>query len=165
MVSEMAWPEDSAPGNDEVKLLAIRVINEEGDPKTTFSSSKNILVEMKFIADTIHPALCVGFDLLTSEGYVVARSYQTDNPSAKWPSLQRGGNTWRCVIPAELLNGGSYYISPKIGLHNMYWIVNLDTVVRFEVLLDHGVSPFWNVLDKTNRPGIIAPIFRWYSQD
>ncbi len=165
MASEMTWPEDSAPGNNEIRLLGIRVTDEKGDSRNTFSSSKDILFEMKFIANTIHPALCVGFDLFTAEGGEVARSYQTDSLPEEWPTLHKGENIWRCVIPAGLLNAGSYYISPKIGMHNMYWIVNLDTVVRFEVLLDHGVSPFWNVLDKTNRPGVIAPIFRWYSQD
>jgi lipopolysaccharide transport system ATP-binding protein len=165
MGSEMVWPLDSAPGNDEIRLLAIRVIDETGDAGRIFSSSKDILVEMRFIAHTNHPALCVGFDLQTSEGSVVARSYQTDSLPGEWPTPQEGENTWRCVIPAGFLNGGSYYLSPKIGMHNMYWIVNLDTVVRFEVLLDHGVSPLWNVLNKANRPGVIAPILRWYSQD
>lgn len=43
----------------------------------------------------------------------------------------------------------------------MYWIVNIDRVTQFEVILDHGVSPLWNSLGNRNRPGIVAPILRW----
>jgi lipopolysaccharide transport system ATP-binding protein len=165
MGSEMTWPEVFAPGNDEIKLTGIRITDEEGSSHGVFSSNKDIFVEVTFIAKAIHSALCVGFDILSSEGNVVARSYQTDSAPPDWPVLKIGENRWRCSIPKGLLNGGVYYIAPRIGMHNMYWIVNMDAVVRFEVLLDHGLSPFWNVLDKTNRPGVIAPIFRWYNQD
>jgi hypothetical protein len=61
------------------------------------------------------------------------------------------------------LNAGIYYIAPKIGMHNMYWIVNLESSIRFEVILNHGVSPFWSTLDAKTRPGIIAPILKWSS--
>ena len=161
--AEMTWSEDTAPGNDEIKLRGIRITDEEGSSQGIFSSSKDILIEMTFTAKVLHSALCVGFDILTSEGNVVARSYQIDSAPQEWPTAQKGENRWRCLIPKGLLNGGLYSIAPRIGIHNMYWIVHLDPAVQFEVLLDHGVSPFWNVLDKTNRPGIIAPIFRWTS--
>lgn len=165
MHSEKTWPEHDAPGNEEIRLSAIRVTDENGNSKGIYSSSKNIFVEMQFIAQSLHPSLCIGFDLLTSEGCVVARSYQTDLPAVDAPYLRKGHNTWRCLVPKGLLNGGMYRVAPKIGIHNMYWIVNLDPAVQFEIILDHGVSPFWNVLDKANRPGVIAPIFKWHSRE
>ena len=82
-------------------------------------------------------------------------------PSGDWPRIMQGENLWRCTIPGGLLNGGVYHLCPRVGLHNLNWIVYLDAVVQFEVILDHGVSPFWNSLDHRNRPGIIAPIFKW----
>jgi len=163
--TQMVWPEGSAPGNDEIKLRGIRITDEEGSSHGVFSSNKNIFIEVTFTVKALHSALCIGFDILTSEGNVVVRSYQTDSAPQEWPAARKGENRWRCLIPKGLLNGGLYYVAPRIGMHNMYWIVHLDPAVQFEILLDHGVSPFWNVLDKTNRPGIIAPIFRWYSQD
>ena len=105
----------------------------------------------------------MGFDLVTQQGVVVARSYQTDLRLDDWPHLNLGENRWRCMIPKGLLNTGVYYVSPRIGLHNLHWIVNLDPVVQFEVILDHGVSPLWNALNGHNRPGIIAPILKWDS--
>jgi lipopolysaccharide transport system ATP-binding protein len=162
MGNEMVWPEQSAPGNDEIRLTSLRVYT-ENSTGGTYSSSEDLTVEMEFIARMRHSALCIGFDVVNSEGVVVARSYQTDLPPESWPEVQFGKNRWCCTIPRGLLNAGLYYLCPKIGLHNLYWIVNLDTTVRFEVILDHGVSPFWNTLNGSTRPGVIAPIFNWVS--
>jgi lipopolysaccharide transport system ATP-binding protein len=159
--SEKIWPTASMPGNDDLRLLSIRVTDGEGYSQPVFRSSNDILVEMRFTAATTHSALCVGFDMQTSQGNIVARTYQTDLPPDRWPRLIKGENRWRCRIPSGLLNGGLYSIAPKIGLHNMYWIVDLDPVVQFEVILDHGVSPFWNALNKSSRPGVMAPILSW----
>jgi lipopolysaccharide transport system ATP-binding protein len=162
MASEISWPEEEAPGNGEIKLTSLRVYTKNSSAGV-YSSSEDLSVEMEFLARMRHSALCIGFDVVNSEGVVVARSYQTDLPPESWPEVQFGKNKWCCTIPRGLLNAGLYYVCPKIGLHNMYWIVNLDTTVRFEVILDHGVSPFWNTLNGSSRPGVIAPIFNWVS--
>lgn len=163
--SEKTWSEESAPGNEELKLTAIRVGDGDSHVSGIYSSKEDIYVEMEFITNTLHKSLCVGFDLMLPNGEIVARSYQTDLPPDDWPKMTLGQNRWLCSIPKGLLNASVYYISPRIGMHNMYWLVNLDFVVQFEIILDHGVSPFWNVLDGKSRPGIIAPIFKWKSRN
>jgi lipopolysaccharide transport system ATP-binding protein len=163
MNPQVSWPEKEMPGNEEIRIKAIRVYSENGDFGGAYRSSQNINIEIDFIARSRHSALCIGFDLMTSQGETVLRSYQTDMSSDDRPSLHLGENVWRCVMPKGLLNAGTYYLCPKIGMHNMYWIVNLDAAIQFEVILDHGVSPFWNVLNGGNRPGIIAPVLKWDS--
>jgi len=163
--SEKTWSEHDAPGNQDIKLKAMRITDEYGLSPGIYPSRKNIFVEMKFIAHSLHPSLCIGFDLLTSEGSVLARSYQTDMSPQDAPVLRKGENHWQCSIPKGLLNGGLYRVAPRIGMHNVCWIVKTDPAVQFEVLLDHGVSPFWNVLEGSNRPGVIAPLFEWNSRD
>jgi lipopolysaccharide transport system ATP-binding protein len=159
--SAMVWDDKSGPGNHEIKLRAISVCIEGINDSDVYQSRNNIYVEMSFTVNKSHAALCVGFDMLTPHGETILRSYQTDMSHENWPQLRQGENVWRCVIPGGLLNGGVYNICPRIGLHNLSWIVHLDSAVQFEVILDHGVSPFWNVLDSRNRPGIIAPILKW----
>jgi lipopolysaccharide transport system ATP-binding protein len=159
--SAMVWCDESAPGNEEIRLKSIGACMEGRNDSGVYQSQKNIYVEMRFTANKSHSALCVGFDLLSPHGETILRSYQTDMLPENWPKVKQGENVWRCVIPGGLLNGGLYNICPRIGLHNLNWIVHLDSVVQFEVMLDHGVSPFWNALDSRNRPGIIAPILKW----
>lgn len=159
--SEATWSEQTAPGNDEVKLTAIRIHSGDDNVCGTYSSKNNLYVELEFIANTKNPALCIGFDLITSEGATVLRSYQTDLPSKDWPPIRIGKNYWYCTIPGSILNAGTYYLCPRIGMHNMYWIVSLHGIVQFEIILDHGVSPLWNSLNERSRPGVIAPILNW----
>lgn len=156
------WPDESAPGNHEVRLTSLAVYSETGD-NGGFSSSENVNVELEFVADSLNSELCIGFDIVNGDGVVVLRSYQTDLPPESWPEIKLGKNKWHCEIPSGLLNAGVYYVCPRIGRHNTYWIVNIDNAVQFEIVLAHGVSPFWNTLNGSNRPGVIAPIFNWRS--
>ena len=87
---------------------------------------------------------------------VIMRIMQTDVPPDERPPLQIGVNVWQCHIPKYLLNAGVYYVSPIIGIHGMYWILNLESAIQFEIFLDHGASP--------RRPGVIAPLLKWESK-
>jgi hypothetical protein len=157
----MVWSGETAPGNDEVRLKSMSVYAEKENHTGVYHSRKEICVELNFTTSKRQSSLCVGFDLLNAQGEVVLRSYQTDLSPEEWPELNQGNNRWRCVIPGGLLNAGRFSVCPRIGMHNLYWIVLLDSVIQFEVILDHGVSPFWNALDNRNRPGTIAPILQW----
>ncbi len=159
--SEVSWCSATAPGNNEIKLTAIRVYSSRDQSGGIYSSQKNLYVELEFIANANHSALCVGFDLINPEGVVVFRSYHTDLPPEKWSQIRIGKNNFICTIPSGLLNGGIYYVCPRIGIHNLYWIVKLDGIIKFEIVLDHGVSPLWNSLNGSSRTGIIAPILNW----
>ncbi len=158
---ERIWTESDAPGNTELKLMAVRVLSHGRPVVGTASSKNNLFVEFDFVAKTKNPGLCVGFDLTNSEGTVVLRSYQTDQAREQWPLVQPGHNRWRCLVPKGLLNTGAYFVCPRIGIHNVHWIVNLDSVLEFEILLDHGISPLWNSLSGSSRPGLVAPILCW----
>jgi hypothetical protein len=113
----------------------------------------------------MHSALMVGFELIHRDGVVVFRSNHNDRHEREWPQLKVGRNRLRGEIPPGLLNYGTYYISPKIGLHCIAWILNGDAEVAFEVQLDHSESPFWSAERGTVFPGVIAPCLLWQSSD
>src|SRR5262249_46782616 len=147
--------------NESVALIAVRVLSFEGDPRSTLDSDQDAYVELDFIAEERNGELCVGFDLANSEGVTVLRTYQTDLSPECWPPLTMGRNRWRCKIPKGLLNGGDFLVSPRIGIHNVSWIVHEDAVLQFRMNLRHGVSPLWNSLSEASRPGLVAPILDW----
>ena len=70
------------------------------------------------------------------------RTYHMDGPPDDWPQLRVGHNTLRSLIPAGLLNEGSYAVAPRAGVYRRYWIVNGDDAVWFDVVKDHFESPF-----------------------
>lgn len=162
--SVIVWPDESAPGNEDIRLKSIGVYADDRNDCSIYQSRNDLHIEVKFTVHKSHSALCVGFDLLNFQGETILRSYQTDMPPEKWPKVKDGENLWHCIVPGGLLNGGVYHLCPRIGLHNLNWIVHLDSVVQFEVVLDHGVSPFWSSLDGRSRPGMIAPVLTWVTQ-
>ena len=157
---ERTWSMDEAPGDGNARLTAVRVRSNR-QISGVASNRSPVLVELDFVANTSHPGLCVGFDLMNAEGITVLRTYQTDQAPDRWPPVSIGHNRWQCVIPSGFLNGGTYYVCPRISIHNVNWIVQLDSVLAFEMLLDHGASPLWNSLSARNRPGLTAPILQW----
>ncbi len=158
--SARTWTPGEAPGNDEVRLLGIRVYSEDSIGGV-YPSSQDLLVEMLFNVASKPRGLQVGFDVVTDDGMTVFRSFQTDLAESDWPEPVIGRNRWVCRIPKGLLNAGTYYLAPRIAVHNLYWIVQLDGVVNFEMFLDHGLSPLWNDLDASRRPGVMSPILPW----
>lgn len=160
---QKAWSVKTAPGNAELKLTAVRVLSPNGEPSGTFVSDCDVCVELDFVAREMNARLCVGFDLANAEGITLFRTYQTDLPPERWPPIKIGHNSWRCTIPKGLLNGGEFLVSPRIGIHNIAWLVHEDAVLRFQIVLRHGVSPLWNSLTEADRPGLVAPIFDWQS--
>jgi lipopolysaccharide transport system ATP-binding protein len=155
------WDESSAPGDPTVKLTAIRILDEKNNIQNQFFSKSKIRVQLDINITEVSEDLVVGFDITDEDGVVILRTYHNDSKKEQWPSLQKGPNAIYCEIPGEFLNVGTYYISPKISLHCKKWILNADPLLSFDVELNHGVSPFWNVLNKSNRPGSLALIIPW----
>ncbi|MEP7340418.1 MAG: polysaccharide ABC transporter ATP-binding protein [Acidobacteriota bacterium] len=163
--AEKVWQSHEAPGNEAFQLLAVRVLSPDGTTQSVLSTQSDVWVEMEFsVSGPVPPALCIGFDLMTSDSSTVLRTYQTDARHEDWPEIHPGSNRIACRIPAGLLNGGVFDICPRIGIHNVNWYVHLDGVVRFELILDHGVSPLWNSLTAKSRSGMIAPVLSWTRQ-
>ena len=149
------------PGNEQFRLVAMRVADSSAEPCNSFYSSESVFVEMEFDLAFLHSALMVGFELIHRDGVVVFRSNHNDRHEREWPQLKVGRNRLRSEIPSGLLNYGTYYLSPKIGLHCIAWILNGDAEVAFEVQLDHSESPFWSAERGTTFPGVIAPCLVW----
>ncbi len=164
--AERLWNKPSErPGNDQFRLLGLRVTDSTGEPCNSFYSSQPIYVEIEFDLSFLHSALLVGFELIHRDGVVVFRSNHNDRHEREWPSLRVGRNKLRCEIPPCLLNYGTYFISPKIGLHCIAWILNGDAEVAFNVELDHSESPFWSAERASTFPGVIAPCLRWKTSE
>jgi lipopolysaccharide transport system ATP-binding protein len=163
--AEVIWDPKVAPGNNLIRLNSVRLKKNDGEVTQEFLSSEPILIQLEFNLRKKANDLVIGFDLKTSEGFVVMRCYHNDASEEYWPYIKIGKNIIECQLPPGLLNAGNYFICPKISNHCREWIVDLDSLIVIKVILSHGVSPFWTVLDGTNRPGAIAPIIPWHTID
>jgi lipopolysaccharide transport system ATP-binding protein len=158
-VAAATWEPGTGPGDDEVRLVRVEVLGPTGEVANHVNAAAPLRLRFEFDLGRIDPALCVGYDLVSDDGTVVLRSYQTDSAQEQWPKLHLGRNSIACTIPAGLLNDGLYLVMPRVSIHNVRWIVNGDSVVSFEVDRDAGASPLIG-----GRPGTIAPILPWYNK-
>lgn len=155
------WNADNALGDSTVKLMAIKILDQDNNIRNHFLSKTNIRVEFDLLINKMDTDLVIGFDITNEDGIVVFRTYQNDSREEEWPQLTPGRNSIYCEIPGEFLNAGTFYISPKISIHCKKWIIDSNPLLSFEIELNHGVSSFWNVLNRSNRPGSLALIIPW----
>jgi lipopolysaccharide transport system ATP-binding protein len=142
--------------SDELLITAVRVLDDEGKTAGPFHSSQPLTIEVDVDVARANAAYQVGFDLLSGGGLVL-RTWHTDGPPDEWPQLAVGRNTLRSVIPAGMLNEGSYAVAPRADVYRSHWIVNGDEAVWFDVVKDHLESPFsW-----VKNPGPFAPLLDW----
>jgi lipopolysaccharide transport system ATP-binding protein len=154
-----SWEQGQGPGDSELRLVRVDVRGPTGEVASLVATSKPIYVRFEFDLSRIDPALSIGFDLLDKDGAVVLRSLHSEVPVDERPELGIGRNSIVCTIPAGLLNNGRYYVSPRVLLPSIRWIVSdgHDAMVAFEVDRDVGRA------FPGARPGVIAPILPWHS--
>ena len=156
---ERTWDDPARrPGNEQLRLVAVRVLDPAGAVASVISSSSSFVVELELDVAHPHSALTVGFDLQTDDGNVVLSSFHTDAPAGVRPELHVGRNVVRSTVPGAFLNAGGYAVSPRVALHGVGPILHEDAAVRFEVLFDHGGDEFF---DASRRPGTVAPLLGW----
>jgi lipopolysaccharide transport system ATP-binding protein len=151
------WTGDERPGDDEVRLAAVRVLGPDWEPTPVVVSSQPFRVQMDLELERVPFGFVVGFDLAQADGAVVFRTYQTDAAPERWPELLVGRNRLQCEIGADLLNAGRYTVQPRISIDRVRWIVHQDAV-SFDVQRDPGDSPH----ALAERPGAIAPLLTWW---
>lgn len=159
------WDEKKALGDSDVKLIAIKMMDPENNIKSRFFSKSKIHVELDILINKLDDDLVIGFDIANEDGVVIFRTYHNDGKEEDWPKLETGLNTIFCEIPAGILNNGTYYVCPKISLHFKKWIIDGNPLLSFEVEINHGVSPYWNRINKKSRPGSFALILSWSKSD
>ena len=156
------WDNDLAIGDSSIKLKAIKILDQDNNISNHFFSKSKIRIQFDFNIIEMDDDLLIGFDITNEDGMVIFRTHQNDSEQKYWPVLKKGYNSIYCEIPGGILNGGTYYISPKVSVYFKKWVINGDPLLSFEVELNHGVSRFWNRTNKSiPRPGSLAFILPW----
>jgi len=157
LTAERVWDDPATrPGDRHVQLVAVRVLDKNGRPTVSVSSSDVVSIETEWDVLEAGRSLSLGFDLVTDEGPTVFSSFHTDADDPI--ELANGHVTLRCELPRDLLNTGGFMVTPRVGLHGVQQLFRVDTPVHFDVIHDPigGLS-----LSGLHRPGPISPRVRW----
>lgn len=137
---EVIWKSlDKAPGDDMVKLHAVRIVQDDLDgPAADVDISKEVQVQISYhnlVADQqLYAAMCLKdangtFVLMTSNVRSVSSTndpwYGTPQPTGIFESI--------CTIPANFLNSGRYQVSVIVGRVPGRPVIVEEAVVSFDV--------------------------------
>lgn len=151
--SKIQWAENR-PGDESFEF--IQCVIGDGE-QNEFTGEVEVTIDYCLNAAT--SGLRVGFDLLSSDGVLLFRSYHDDIADDLFPH-QVGTYRSKCVIPQHLLNNGIYYITLRAGIHGVRRIVTLENVLSFSIITLNAHSGVYFAA----RPGVINPLLNWSTE-
>jgi len=163
--AERKWPDlMNAPGDEVVRLCAIRVKTEEGVVTEAMDINKPIGLEMEYEVLLPGYEFLVYFHVINEEGIEAFTPFDNDQA---WSGLRRpiGRYVTTGWIPKNLLSEGKLYIGPAVRTIN-------PTVRRFRV--DDAIA--FQAVDVTDgkaemeehfgkfSAGVVRPFLKWETQ-
>jgi lipopolysaccharide transport system ATP-binding protein len=155
-----SWQETDASvlDNEIAAVHSVRIKHRDGDTRDAFMSDEAIHVEMQVLWKQWNPSLRFGFELgKTTAGELFRTWHDDETPLLPEADFQPGLYRMQATIPANLLNHGTYTITPLIAEHRRRFISRRDNVVQFDVALHLPNTDRIN----TGRSGIISPLLDW----
>lgn len=156
--SERVWIEpEKAPGNEKVRVRAVRVVNMFGQLISQVDIENPVIVEVEYQVLVPGTILNVSLSVFNQEDvYVLASPSTTDANWFQQPH-PRGLFLSRCTIPGNLLNAGMYSFTVLLVERGQSIVVQLDKVVSVE-MIDLGGNRgsyfgYWG--------GVVRPSLDW----
>jgi lipopolysaccharide transport system ATP-binding protein len=157
--AERTWPDGpSAPGDDRVRLRAVRLIGGDGRPGCVFDSRSPITVEIDIRVLRPLDNLRLSIRLLC-DGEVVFTSTDHSHKGRaqnRIPGMYRS----RCVLPGSLLNGHRYSVTVGADVPFQDVLYLEEAAVGFSVDMAEGVSGLY----AESWPGYVCPELKWSSE-
>ena len=160
--SEKIWNENNAPGNDIVKLLSIRAVDENKTQHSIFDITRPIGIEMEYLVLKEDYILWHGLNFYNGEGVNIFDSHST---TSKWYNKPHPTGIYKATawIPGNLLTEGTIVLNAAIFNHKTSHLHLHETdVISFDVfdyLKDDIISARGE--SKGIFPGLIRPLFDW----
>jgi lipopolysaccharide transport system ATP-binding protein len=158
------WPDlATSPGDEQVKLKAVRVVNAKGEPSPEIDIREPVCLEIDYWnlsdAPDFRPVAYV--QVYNAEGVFLFTSWDINNETWRQQQRRKALVRTRCLIPGNLLAEGGVFVSA--GVSSINPSVNHarePDAVAFHVV-DHsegdGVRASW----VGDFPGVVRPMLRW----
>ena len=135
---EMKWDEEcNAPGNENVRLSAVRVIS-EGKIASDIDITKECTIEILFRNHKLGLKLSTNIHILDNFGNPVLATGNLPSASVapdEWygKSHPTGLYSAKCTIPGNFLNTGTYHLSVIILSDQFYYEVDIREFMSFSI--------------------------------
>lgn len=158
------WTDSAAaPGDDQVRLRSVRVVDRDGNPTMDVDISKPISVEMDYWNLSTDPEFrpFAQIQVTNSEGVLLFVSTSLSNLVWRKQLRRRGLVRMRCRVPGNLLAEGTMFV--KAGIVSYYpttvHVVEPDAVTFhvFDTVPGDGARGDW----AGDFPGVVRPLLEW----
>lgn len=138
---EKVWEDiENAPGDEMVRMHAVRVKNRQGEVCTEFDVRDPVFIEMEYSVLQDGYQLDAAIYLTNERGHIILFSF--DNVDSPWMGKKRPKGTYRsvCNISGDFLNNGQVSITAAVATHPYPLHVSLRDILRFNVgdVMDPG---------------------------
>jgi len=110
------WKNEEMPGDKSTKIKMIRLSSENGDTRSAFSNTENIIIEVEYYLYEKIYNFMIGYSLFSAQGSYIFYSSNTDTKGNTVQTREPGHYLDHCVIPGKLLNQADYYIQLSGGI-------------------------------------------------
>ena len=131
---EKIWEDvNKAPGNEVVRLHAVRIVDKNGKVATEFDVCDPVTLKLEYWVLQNGYSLDAIFYLYNERGQIILASM--DNLDSPWKDTKRPGGSYRsvCHIPGDLLNDGQISLLAAVVTNPQRAHVILRDVLRFNV--------------------------------
>jgi lipopolysaccharide transport system ATP-binding protein len=157
---ERIWAADEIPAEAApFRPIAMRLLDKNGKVVDTIRSTELFLMEVEYSLSAALTGLRIGIYLSTTRGEYVLSSFDTDdvNRFEKFGSRPAGHYVNRCVIPADMLNGGHFVLGLNASSYHIRRYFHDDQALSFNVNTDGAPGSQW----AEPRLGLIRPRLDW----
>jgi len=159
---ERCWPDPlTAPGDDVVRLRAVRVVGPDGQPTTSADVQQPLTVEIEYWNLKDREPLVVTAVIRDANGLDLF--HVRDNLEPRWGNQPRPAGLYRsaCTIPGNFLNSGRITVDAAVSHRNLtIWHVFEQAAVSFDVVDTGGVRGEY----QGPWPGAIRPQLQWVTR-
>ncbi len=161
------WEPDSAPGNDLCRLLRLRCIDGDGEPRDSFDIRRPVHLEFTYEVLKMGARLHPSFFLYNQAGQAVFISGAMHAP--QWANRERAPGLYhsRAELPGNLLAEGTYTIAAilhtlTVGKPSQVHVHERDAVAFTVYDRVEGGSARGEHIGAY--PGVVRPIIRWETE-
>lgn len=149
--SEATGEQDHSIVNDpKIQIRKISILQEEEENPTVLTNQKSLAIQIDYAIFDPIPDLLLGFDLITSDGHHLFRSYDL---AAGVSRGETGEYRSTLSFPAHLFKGQNYFLELLVAQHGVRWITRNEH--RFVL------SFIENEVLSVEFPGLLKPLGTW----
>ena len=152
------YDDATAPGDNFVKLRAVRLTDHVGNEINTLNINEGCLVEIEYVVLESISNFHLYIRIFTQDGSIAFGSGDWDGEYMhKQYTYSPGRYRSQCFIPGDMLNSGSYSLTIMGMIPDVRYLFSESNVLIWEISEIGGAGgPTSN-----RRPGVIRPRLKW----